>query len=181
MVGFRWRLGVDPLWQSDKVHRATRAVPAAGKATATGKESAQVPLCSVHWDSSARGWSGFRQRRQKERTYHLGMFHPPGTRSLDDRSSHVQSGAKVNLLKGEATKQLKKENLHPLAEHVESDGRMPSPWAHREWKVYLDSEEAIEDAIWYVEENPQKEGKPRQDWSFVTPFAGLDKGWVTYH
>jgi REP element-mobilizing transposase RayT len=87
----------------------------------------------------------------------------------------------VNLLKGEATKRLKKDNLHPLAEHAESDGAMPSPWAHREWKVYLDSEEAIENAIRYVEENPQREGKPRQHWSFVTPFAGLDKGWVTYH
>jgi hypothetical protein len=54
-------------------------------------------------------------------------------------------------------------------------------WAAHEWKVYLDSEEAIENAIAYVNGNPAKEGKPRQRWSFVTPFTGLDKGWVTYH
>ena len=87
----------------------------------------------------------------------------------------------INLLKGEATKQLKKEAMHPLTEYSETDGRMPTPWAHREWKVFLDSEEAIENAIRYVEENPLNEQKPRQNWSFVAPFAGLDKGWVTYH
>jgi len=47
--------------------------------------------------------------------------------------------------------------------------------------VFLDSEEAIEAAIRYVEENPVREGKRRQNWSFVTPFTGIDKGgWVTY-
>jgi REP element-mobilizing transposase RayT len=86
----------------------------------------------------------------------------------------------VNLLKGEATKQLNRENLHPLAAYA-GDDRSPTPWADRRWKVFLDTEEAIEDAIEYVEQNPVKEGKPRQRWSFVTPFAGLDQGWVTYH
>ena len=46
----------------------------------------------------------------------------------------------------------------------------------------LDSEVAIEEAIHYVEDNPLKEGKPPQKWSFVTPFAGIDRsGWTTYH
>ena len=55
-------------------------------------------------------------------------------------------------------------------------------WAAQQWKVYLDSETAIEEAIHYVESNPEKEGKPRQNWSFVTPFAGLSKGGqTTYH
>lgn len=49
-------------------------------------------------------------------------------------------------------------------------------------RVYLDTEEAVEDAIRYVEENPLREGKRRQQWSFVTPFAGIPKaGWTTYH
>ena len=87
----------------------------------------------------------------------------------------------VNLLKGEGTKQLKREQLHPLASYATQGGRMPSPWARGEWKVFLDSEEAIEAAVRYVEENPLKEGKPRQTWPFVTPFTGLDQGWVTYH
>jgi hypothetical protein len=54
-------------------------------------------------------------------------------------------------------------------------------WGRHQWKVYLDSEEAIEDAVAYVELNPEREGKPRQHWSCVTPFAGLPKGWMTYH
>jgi REP element-mobilizing transposase RayT len=86
------------------------------------------------------------------------------------------------LLKGEATKQLKAEKRHPRARFSTSQGKLPSMWAEGEWKAYLDTEEAIEAAIGYVEENPVKEGKPPQRWSFVTPFAGLDKsGWTTYH
>jgi hypothetical protein len=55
-------------------------------------------------------------------------------------------------------------------------------WGEGQWRVYLDTEEAIEAAIRYVEENAVKEGKPRQRWPFVTPFTGLDKsGWVTYY
>ena len=87
-----------------------------------------------------------------------------------------------NLLKGEATKQLKKEAIHPQARFIDERGKMPSMWAEGEWKVYLDNEEAIEAAIRYVEGNPVKEGKPTQKWSFVTPFAGLPRGgWTTYH
>ena len=86
----------------------------------------------------------------------------------------------VRLLKGEATKQLVKENLHPLAEFCTSDETL-TPWADRRWKVFLDADEAIESAIGYVEENPEKEGKPRQHWSFVQPYYGLDEGWTTYY
>jgi REP-associated tyrosine transposase len=87
----------------------------------------------------------------------------------------------VNLLKGEATKQMKTESVHPLMKYADSGGSMPTPWARGAWKVYLETEVAIEDAIRYVEENPVKEEKPRQQWSFVTAFSGLDKGWITYH
>jgi REP element-mobilizing transposase RayT len=87
----------------------------------------------------------------------------------------------ANLLKGEATKQLKAESLHPQARFVGADGKFPSLWAEGQWKVFLDNEEAVDAAIRYVEDNPGKEGKPRQKWSFVTPFAGIEKaGWVTY-
>ena len=88
----------------------------------------------------------------------------------------------ANFLKGEGTKQLIKERIHPMASHAQN-GRTPrSPWARGQWKEYLDTEEAILEAIRYVEENPVKEGKPRQAWSFVMPFAGLTRGvFVTYH
>ncbi|MEQ8790113.1 MAG: transposase [Pirellulaceae bacterium] len=87
----------------------------------------------------------------------------------------------VDLLKGEATKQLNKERLHPLAEHAPPGERPPKPWARGQWQVYLSNEEQIEEAIHYVEENPVKEEKPAQCWSCVTKFAGLEPGWITYH
>jgi REP element-mobilizing transposase RayT len=65
--------------------------------------------------------------------------------------------AMVNQLKGRATRQLKAENIHP-----------PSPcWARGQWKVFLNSTEDIRRSVEYVENNPAKEGLPRQDWSFV--------------
>jgi REP element-mobilizing transposase RayT len=84
----------------------------------------------------------------------------------------------ANLLKGEATKQLRSVNLDPLSAYDRPSRRPKSPWARNEWKVFLDTEEAIENAIRYVEENPLKEGKPRQTWSFVEPFRGLDSSGV---
>ncbi len=88
----------------------------------------------------------------------------------------------VNLLKGAATRQLVTEGCHPLAACAQPGKRAPRMWAEHEWKVFLDSEEAVENAVCYVEENPERENKPRQVWPFVTRFAGLPRGgWVTYH
>ena len=53
-------------------------------------------------------------------------------------------------------------------------------WARGEWKVFLDSDEQIENAIAYVLENPVKEGKPIQHWKWITPYSGLEAGWTTY-
>lgn len=86
----------------------------------------------------------------------------------------------ANLLKGAATRQLVDDARHPFEQHAKSDQPLPQMWARYQWKVYLHSEEAIENAIAYVIENPIKEGKPKQVWSWVTPLAGVDKGWVTY-
>jgi len=38
------------------------------------------------------------------------------------------------------------------------------------WKVFLDTLSDVQRAIRYVEENPLREGLPRQWWSFVVPF-----------
>ncbi len=43
--------------------------------------------------------------------------------------------------------------------------------AENTWKVFLDTPGRIAEAIEYVGENPVKEGKPRQHWSFVTPLG----------
>ncbi len=74
-------------------------------------------------------------------------------------------------LKGRATQQLGLEGIHPLAGYHEADGNAPSPWARKSWSVFLHSDERIRSAIQYVENNPLKEGKPIQRWSFVVSFA----------
>lgn len=88
----------------------------------------------------------------------------------------------ANLLKGAATRQLLEENLHPM-QHLRKThtDRLPSLWAENQWATYLDDEEAIENAIRYVEKNPIREGKPPQKWSFVQGFGGIDDAWTTYH
>jgi REP element-mobilizing transposase RayT len=86
----------------------------------------------------------------------------------------------AGLLKGEATKALNKAGRHPLGDHQDKDGNPPTPWNVKSYHGFLESEQEIEDAMAYVIENPIKEGKRRQEWSFITPFAGLEPGWTTY-
>jgi REP element-mobilizing transposase RayT len=76
------------------------------------------------------------------------------------------------LLRQSATKQLLADGRHPFAEARTAKGRLPSVWAQDFWKVFLYTEEDIRRAIRYVEENPVKEGKRCQRWSFVVPFEG---------
>ncbi|HTK74999.1 MAG TPA: hypothetical protein VL371_07040 [Gemmataceae bacterium] len=76
----------------------------------------------------------------------------------------------VQQLKSAATRRLLKEELHPFQQDATIADAMPSCWAERLWKVYLDTEVAILREIRYVEENPEKDGKSRQKWSFVRPY-----------
>ena len=78
----------------------------------------------------------------------------------------------VIQLKGEATQQLEREGIHPLSAYREAGKPMPKCWARGQWTVYLDFDEDIERAARYVEDNPVKDGKRRQQWSFVTPSMG---------
>lgn len=87
----------------------------------------------------------------------------------------------AKLLKAAATTEIIKDDRHPLAIHQTDDSAYPHMWAESQWKVYLDSEEQIETAIRYVNENPEREGKKPQRWSFVSPFRGVESGQITYH
>jgi REP element-mobilizing transposase RayT len=71
-------------------------------------------------------------------------------------------GQIVGHLKARATQRLFAENLW-------ADQQRPV-WAERFWKVFLDTPPAVQRAIEYVEQNPLKEGKPRQRWTFVVPY-----------
>ncbi len=68
----------------------------------------------------------------------------------------------VGHLKSKATRELKRQ-------HLWLDEDRPI-WGEHGWNIALDSALAVERAIRYVEDNPLKEGKKRQTWSFVTPF-----------
>ncbi len=65
-------------------------------------------------------------------------------------------------LKAKATQQLNKEGL----------GVGRSPWARGEWKVYLNEPGDIRRSIRYVDRNPVRAGRKKQDWRFVVPYAG---------
>lgn len=72
-------------------------------------------------------------------------------------------------LKFAATRRLIDCGLHPFQTIQTTAGRVPTMWTKRGWKVYLDSIEDIDRAIQYVIENPIKEGKRAQKWSFLQP------------
>jgi REP element-mobilizing transposase RayT len=73
-------------------------------------------------------------------------------------------------LKQAATLRLLADGLHPFADRRTPTGFLPSVWAQDFWKVFLYTPEDVVGRIGYVENNPLKEGKKRQRWSFVTPF-----------
>lgn len=58
---------------------------------------------------------------------------------------------------------------HPFANQRTPNGRLPSAWGQDFRKVYLFTPAEIRQRIRYVEDNPVKEGKARQRWSFVVP------------
>jgi REP-associated tyrosine transposase len=72
----------------------------------------------------------------------------------------------VIQLKGEATGALVAEGIHPFQDIFDARGRRPKCFARRGWNVFLDPDDVLR-AIRYVEENPIKEGLPRQKWAFA--------------
>ena len=48
-------------------------------------------------------------------------------------------------------------------------------WSHRPYKVFIYTKDecgGVRGKIKYVNDNPEKEGLPRQFWEFVQPFKG---------
>jgi REP element-mobilizing transposase RayT len=76
----------------------------------------------------------------------------------------------ANLLKGAATRQLLDEGLHPFQDQPYADGRIPTPWARKQWSVFLSTDAQILRAIRYVRMNPVKEGMKEQSWKLLMPF-----------
>lgn len=76
----------------------------------------------------------------------------------------------VRLLRQSATAHLLADKLHPFADQRQPNGRLPSVWGQDFRKVFLFTPDEIRQRIQYVEDNPLKEGKPRQKWSFVVSY-----------
>lgn len=78
----------------------------------------------------------------------------------------------VNRLKGQATRQLIEEKLHPQAAHQGHLQRPPKVFARGQWTVFLNSDADIDRAVRYVEANPPREKLPVQRWGFVSSWCG---------
>ena len=65
---------------------------------------------------------------------------------------------------------IKSRATHVLREQRLWSDELPL-WGEHGWNVYLESGVAVQRAIRYVNDNPVKEGKRRQNWSFVVPFV----------
>jgi REP element-mobilizing transposase RayT len=76
----------------------------------------------------------------------------------------------ITCLKKAATRGMNEAGMHPMREFARANGRLPSPWAARGWKVRLNTAEQVRTAIRYVEMNPVRAGFKRQSWSFVGPY-----------
>jgi REP element-mobilizing transposase RayT len=73
----------------------------------------------------------------------------------------------IGHFKARATQQLSAEGLHPFESHQNEKGERPPAWGSRGWKVFLDSDEDIDRAVRYVEQNPVKQRLLKQEWGFV--------------
>ena len=74
----------------------------------------------------------------------------------------------VGHLKARGSQRLVADGRHPFEDGTGCNGKARhTPWVEGCWKVYLDSQSDIERAVEYVEQNPVKEGKPVQRWSFI--------------
>jgi REP element-mobilizing transposase RayT len=83
---------------------------------------------------------------------------------------HIMHRQIMNQMKGEASKALAIEGVHPFQDVVLPSGIRHTPWTEKGWGVFLDTPADVRRAIRYVEENPVKEGCPAQRWSFVVPY-----------
>jgi hypothetical protein len=73
----------------------------------------------------------------------------------------------IGHLKARATRQLLEEGLHPFGDLVGEVNPLPSCWASRGWKVFLDTPRQVSGCIKYVRDNLAWGGLPDQTWSFV--------------
>jgi len=183
LVGLCSELGDRTIWQNDSQLGATPASSAYSPrvgSTCTDTEGPQVPARKSLRLSSIVGCPWLRQASEEERLLDLGLFHPAAAHPPGGRETPLQDRTGCKSPEKRSDKTISRRQPSPDAKSNESGKGFPHMRARHEWKVYLDCEEAIENAMAYVMDNPVKEGKPKQEWSWLSPFAGIEPGWVTY-
>jgi REP element-mobilizing transposase RayT len=78
----------------------------------------------------------------------------------------------IACLKRAGTRGMNDEGRHPMAAYPRENGRLPTPWAARGWKVKIHTPKHMRDCIRYVERNPVRAGFEAQRWGFVAPYLG---------
>jgi REP element-mobilizing transposase RayT len=79
----------------------------------------------------------------------------------------------ASFLKGEATRRLVEEGIHPFQGQKGYKDRVPSCFGRKWWVIYKDNEDALLNAIRYAENNPVRAGYSRQEWKCVVKYPGL--------
>ena len=79
-------------------------------------------------------------------------------------------------IKGEGTKQLLKERIHPMQKFADPRGSVPSPWSVKPWVVYLFDDEDVIRSINYARNNLIRAGLPPQRHEFLTEYRGGTPG-----
>lgn len=77
----------------------------------------------------------------------------------------------IACLKRAGTRGMNDEGLHPMRNYPRANGRLPSPWAAKGWKVMLFKRQQMRSRVKYVEDNPEIAGFKRQQWPFVVPYV----------
>jgi REP element-mobilizing transposase RayT len=78
----------------------------------------------------------------------------------------------IACLKRAGTRGMTDEGLHPMAAYPRENGRLPTPWVERGWKVKIYAPKQMRDCIRYVEQNPVRGRFKAQRWGFVVPYLG---------
>jgi REP element-mobilizing transposase RayT len=77
----------------------------------------------------------------------------------------------IACVKRAGTRGLNNERLNPMQDYPRENGKLPSPWGGRGWKVKLYTVDEIRAAIRYVEQNPIRAGFKRQNSAFVVSYG----------
>ena len=88
------------------------------------------------------------------------------------RHHHFEPDELIACLQRAATKELKKQGVHPFKKFPRPNGKLPTPGTKKGWTVFLDTEEAMHRAIRYVEMNIERADMPIQQWPCIKPFDG---------